>query len=322
MIERCRRGRALSVTGVLVLAACGPPGDGSVPCGSLDPRSEDEVALCNGLEQAVIARVALPEGEPPAQGWPGVVVLHGSGGLFEDPESGDEVCAETMPEQFNAWATTLTAEGYAVIFPSSFYSRGFCTTHKGLKVPREFDPREQLVQRSFDAAAAADWLCEDPRVDCSRLAALGFSNGASTTLLLTLDDPSVTSDPRLADIADSASLVGAVAYYPGCGLEQLLSTEIDGSEFDQYYYPYVDLWVPHGSRDRLLDTCEAVRDPQVDMVGEARGNSGDRFELEVFDKAKHSFDDFTGTTRQADEDARIAAQARTLELFASWFSPG
>ena len=63
--------------------------------GRFEPRNELEVALCNDLEQAVIARVALPEGEPPVGGWPGVVVLHGSSGLFSDggASGGMGICA-------------------------------------------------------------------------------------------------------------------------------------------------------------------------------------------------------------------------------------
>ena len=77
------------------------------------------------------------------------------------------------------------------------------------------------------------------------------------------------------------SLLGGAAYYPGCGLEQLLSSEIDGSEIESYYFPYAPLWVTNAERDSLLDRCEEVRDPQVDMVAEMHGVSEDRFELEV-----------------------------------------
>ncbi|KIG12351.1 Dipeptidyl peptidase IV [Enhygromyxa salina] len=300
----------------LLVAACGPPGDGAVPCGQLEPRNDDEVALCNGLDQAVIARVALPEGDPPADGWPGVVMMHGSGGLF----LGGETCTETLQDQFRIWSDMLTARGYAVVMPASFYSRGFCDWDEKQTVPRKLDEHERLVVRTFDGGAAAQWLCEDPRVDCSRLAALGFSNGASTTLMMLHEDLGAMDDPRLRTlVGEIPAFVGGVAYYPGCGLQGELANRLGESEIDQYYYPYVPVWVPHAEKDKLVDTCEELRDPQVDVIADQKGVSDDMFEIEVYPDAEHGFDVWFTGDPQANLDARTDAQARTLAKLDEWF---
>lgn len=303
---------------LVALAGCGPPGDGAVACGSLEPRTDDEIALCNDLDQAVIARVATPAGEAPAQGWPGVVLLHGSGGLFFTGEGGE--CSETLQDQFQIWADLLTERGYAVIMPSSFYSRGFCEWGMRSRVPRELDDRERLVVRTFDAAAAAQWLCDEPSVDCDRLAVMGFSNGASTTLMLIHEELQDADDPRLHEL-EVPAITGAVAYYPGCGLDGLLATSLDAEDYPRYYYPSAPVWVPHAEKDKLLDKCEELRDPQVDAVADDRGVGQDMFELEVYAGAHHGFDVWFSGDPQADLDARTDAQAQTLALLEQWLAP-
>ena len=293
----------------LALAACGPPGDGAVACGELEPRNEDEIALCNGLDQAVIARVAKPSGEAPPEGWPGVVVLHGSGGLFLS--SDDKTCSETLQDQFQIWTDLLTERGYAVIMPASFYSRGFCDWTKSSTVPRDYDGDERLVTRTFDAAEAAQWLCDEPDVDCDHLAVMGFSNGGSTTLLLMHEDPADAADARLHDLS-VPPIRGAVAYYPGCGLRGQLASGLDAEDEDRFYFPRGPIWVPHAEKDPLLDDCEDLRDPQVDAIADQRGVSDDMFEIEVFAGARHGFDVWFTGDPQADLDARKAAQTETL----------
>jgi dienelactone hydrolase len=303
---------------VMLASGCRPAGDGAVACGQLEPRNDGEVALCNGLDQAVIASVAMPDGEPPPEGWPGVVVLHGSGGLFVS-DGYDYPCSETLQDEFRVWAELLNERGYAVVMPDSFYSRGFCEWSKTRTVPREIDEHERLIVRTFDAAAAANHLCDDPRVDCSRLAVLGFSNGASVTLLLLHDQHEDALDERLGAL-DVPSLVGAVAYYPGCGLESELANDLAESEIDRYYYPRAPIWVPHAERDKLLDTCEELRDPQVDVIAEQKGVHQDMFEIEVYAGAKHGFDVWVDDDGpQADLAARTDARAKTLAKLAQWF---
>lgn len=315
--------RLLPLVLISVCVACNsrPAGDGAVACGTLEPRSSDEVALCNALDQAVIANVALPSGTPPATGWPAIVVLHGSGGLHQAQGEGDELgpCSMVLHDQFRIWRDILNERGYAVIMPDSFYSRGFCEWREPFdEVPRELDERERLIVRTFDARAAIDWLCEHDEIDCDRVALLGFSNGASVVLTTTHDDPSTLSDARLATLAPVQPLRGGVAYYPGCGLSSQLADTLDGSALARFLSPAAPLLVQHAALDPLLDTCAELRDAQVDAVAAARGRSEDWFELNVYANAEHGFDVWFTGDPQANLDARTAAQASTLDALAGW----
>jgi dienelactone hydrolase len=284
----------------------------------LEPRNDGEISLCTGLGQSILASASVPDGDPPPGGWPGVIILHGTGGSFFSGEEEEDPCLETLQYEFSDWAERLNERGYAVVIPDSFHSRGFCEWNDDTR-PDELDKHEMLILRMFDAAAAANHLCDDPRVDCSRLALLGFSAGATVALLMLHEDIDDTHDPRLHDLGDIPAFVGAVAYYPGCGLEGEIFNEIDESAVERYYFPTAPLWVPHAEKDKLLDDCEEVRDPQVEVVAEQHGIDEDMFELEIYDDAKHSFDGTPEDGREADFEASVDARAKTLQKFEEWF---
>jgi len=319
------RTRALPALGLFALA-CNPrpPGDGAQACGSLEPRGPEEVALCNELDQAVIANVALPEGDPPPGGWPAVVILHGSGGMYRPTGEGDDLgpCSMELHDQFRIWRDLLTARGYAVAMPASFYSRGFCEWSDSAQdqIPRELDDHERLIVRVFDARAAEDWLCDQPGVDCDRMALLGFSNGASVSLLAAHDDLSIASDARLREHGPNRTILGAVAYYPGCGLDGELASSTESSELDRFLSPMAPVLVQHAELDSLLDKCVELRDPQVEQVDAAAGRSEDWFDLRIYADAHHGFDVWFTGDPESDLAAREAAQPITLDALDRWLS--
>lgn len=296
-----------------LLGGCqGDGGAGSCGESELLARNADEVVLCTGLGESVVARVALPSSSMPAPAsgrWPGVVLLHGSAGLFR--EDGNQ-CTEEPHGRFTEWEQLLTERGYAVIMPESFYSRGSCD-----RPPSGYDDRELQVMRAYDAAAAARWLCSHPRVDCSRLAVMGFSHGASVAMLVMHEDLSDALDPRLHDL-ELPRFAAGVAYYPGCGLESELASKLDEAEFDRYFFPTGPMWIPHASKDWLSERCEELRDPQVRAVAIDRGIEKDMFQLEVYPGARHGFDVWFEGGPSADRKARDDAQKRTLAKLEDW----
>ena len=324
--ERSVRRCGVGLVGVGVLAACHV----DAPCVELDVRNDAERVLCNDLGEPVLARVAVPPGPAPAQGWPGIVLLHGSSGLYRPntvatAAATGEACSEQLHMRFAEWEALLIERGYAVIMPASFASRGFCDADEDpvAAVPGADDDYvelERLVARSHDAAAAARWLCADPRVDCGRLAALGFSNGASVALMVLHEDPSDAADPRLQAL-DRPRFAGGVAYYPGCGLETQLAHTLDPAERERFYFPTGPIWVPHAGKDPLLDACKQLRDPQVADVAALRKVASDRFDLRVFGEAKHGFDGWQEGEPSSDRWARDQAQTETLARLDAWLRP-
>jgi dienelactone hydrolase len=282
------------------------------------PRNDSEIVLCNELGQSLVASVAMPQGEPPPGGWPGVLILHGSGGSFMSGEEEEDPCLETLEYQFSDWAERFNERGYAVVIPASYYSRGFCEWNDDNR-PDYLDKHEALILRTFDAVAAVHYLCDHPQIDCSRLGVLGFSAGGVVTLLMLNEDLGDAHDERLHDLEDIPPIVGAVAYYPGCGLEGEIINEIDEADVERYFYPRAPILVSHAEKDKLVDDCEEVRDPQVDVVAAQKGVTEDMFELDIYDGAKHGFDGTSQNGKKADFDASVHARAKTLAKFDEWF---
>lgn len=125
---------------------------------------------------------------------PAVVGLHGCGGLLTGK-------GQIQKRELD-WAARFTAAGYTVIFPDSFNPRGFRQICTEKSAERSIRPRD----RAADALAALAWAQADGLIDGARVALLGWSNGASTTLQAVNKE----LQPPGADFRT------AIAFYPGC----------------------------------------------------------------------------------------------------------
>lgn len=175
-----------SALGLLLLAigAAGPSG-----AGELERVSMAAQGVPGGNLVAYVMRPEGPAGAGAKR--PAVVALHGCGGVFR-ANGRQQVRDED-------WGRRLSGQGFVVVFPDSFGSRGLgpqCAVKERAIVPR---------QRADDAIAAARWLAAQPDVDASRIALIGWSHGGSTTLW-TVDTR------RKGDMPFKT----AIAFYPGC----------------------------------------------------------------------------------------------------------
>ncbi|MEW6332900.1 MAG: dienelactone hydrolase family protein, partial [Thermodesulfobacteriota bacterium] len=105
---------------------------------------------------------------------PAVVALHGCGGMYSTVKSK----RDTLSIRHQMMADLLVSEGYAVLFPDSFRSRGFeeiCTVENKKRTLRQ-------QHRRLDAQGALAWLQRRHDVLPERVAVLGWSHGASTVL--------------------------------------------------------------------------------------------------------------------------------------------
>src|SRR5690606_34842118 len=87
---------------------------GALECGELEPRNASEIVYCNGRGQPIAALWQRPPGPAPAAGHPAVIVLHGSGGLFDETDT-PGLCSEEPEQQFERWGERLNAAGYAML---------------------------------------------------------------------------------------------------------------------------------------------------------------------------------------------------------------
>lgn len=162
------------------------------------------LALSTSLAQAEALSLPMSRGGELQAHWfpaaapgarPTVVALHGCGGLYKR----DGV---TLDPRYPDYVEFLNERGIHVLLPDSFGSRGsgpLCSL-KYAERKVNFDMRRQ------DAIDAVNWAAKQPGVDPKRIALLGWSHGAMTTL--TAIDATRAGTPPVA---------GAVLFYPGCG---------------------------------------------------------------------------------------------------------
>jgi dienelactone hydrolase len=304
----CRIG--LAALASLWLVGCG--GEGGSGSGAPDDLEDvelgdillEQVEFENDRGEKIQGLYGVPDRSGPM---PAVIVLHGSGGVM-DPPSGDDDELEMGP-QFENWAAILYNAGYAVLLPDSFASRGF---YEWNDAPDSLDDEERLIMRVYDAHAALAFACRQPEIDCDRVAVMGFSNGGSVAAFSVhagLEDLDVFG--ALPLLIERPRFALSIPYYPGCGFDGLLSTDIDDPA--ELYRPVSPVYVQHGDNDSLFDDCED-RLAQTEFWVEREGMSENPFRMYVYD-AGHSFDsDPVNSTERA---ARLEARELTLDILAN-----
>jgi dienelactone hydrolase len=220
------------------------------------------IAITSSAAMAGPEPVDIPEGDlslhatlyrPDGTGpFPAVVALHDCGGLTQRPN--------TQTKLYSVWANKLVADGFVVLFPDSFSSRGLGSQcrehHRSVHASRE---------RVADANAARLWLQQQSYVRPDHVSLLGWSNGAAAVLWTVR----LTTTPH-TEITDFRS---AVAFYPSCGRlrEAAWSARIP----TLILIGQSDDWTPAAA-------CEQ-------MVAGARGRTA-RVQIVVYPEAHHEFD--------------------------------
>lgn len=138
---------------------------------------------------------------------PLVIAAHGCGGMF----STNDRRREELSQRFAKWTEMLLADGYAVLWPDSFNSRGVrsvCLVKRG-------EASITPATRRLDMLGARAFASTRPGVDRGRIALAGWSHGGSTVLAAVNGrDPAVAT---FDSAPEAMPLRAAVAFYPGCG---------------------------------------------------------------------------------------------------------
>jgi dienelactone hydrolase len=263
---------------------------GTVLCVGAAAASE-QVDIPNGAV-TLHATLYRPEGAGP---FPAVVALHDCGGLVERPN--------TQALLYSEWVKVLVADGFVVLFPDSFASRGLGSQC------REHDIKAHASrERVTDADAARRWLAGQSFVHAEHIALLGWAHGGSTALWAVR--------PKLAPHDGTADFRSAVALYPGC--TRLRQTAWSARVPTLILIGSADDWTPAA-------TCQQ-------MVAGAHGRSA-RVEIIVYPGAHHEFDRAntplrlrTGLANTADPSGRAhggtnpAARNDTLKRVPQWLA--
>lgn len=245
----------------------------------------------NDGEITLKAIVYRPEGSGP---FPAVIAMHDCSGLTNT--------AGRVGSKYREWAQLLVRDGFVVLFPESYDSRGLssqCSVRN-----RAIRPDHELVE---DANASRRWLSQQPEVRADHISLLGWSNGASSVLW--------TVRPRHKD-DDQPDFRSAVAFYPVC--RRLDSTA----------------WSARIPTLILIGAADDVTPPQdcEHMVAGAKGRSA-RITIMVYPGALHDFDHpnrppqlHTDYAVSADGTGRIhsgtnlAARADSLRRVSQWLA--
>ena len=237
------------------------------------------------------AMIYRPEGAGP---FPAIIGMHDCSGLTNS--------SGAVASKYREWALQLVKNGFIVLFPESYSSRGI-----GSQCTARNRPVRPDHERVADANASRRWLEQQPDVRADHISLLGWSNGGSSVLW------TVRPQRRTDDKPDFRS---AVALYPGC--RRLDSTA----------------WSTRVPTLILIGAADDVASPQdcEHMVAGAKGRSA-RITIMVYPGAFHDFDhpnrppqERTGYAVSADGSGRIhtgtnaAARSDSLKRVPQWLA--
>ena len=217
---------------------------------------------------------------------PAVVLMHGCSGIysFSDPAKG-------LALLYKEWGERLTSAGYAALVVDSFSGRNMPQNQCG----NGSEGVSEVTDRPYDAHGAARFLKNAYAgwIDSSKIALLGWSHGASSTI-------SALSDSMVAQLGKPFK--AGFAFYPGCGLYNAF-----GGISTSTYVPYAPLQILHGSIDPLYTSgfCDK-------RVNNAVKLGSPNMSMSVYLGAQHNFDNaraMDAKWTQADVDAKTSADA-------------
>lgn len=199
---------------------------------------------------ALRAVVYRPQGAGPH---PAVIALHGCGGLFNN---------QGRPSARHAdWGARLAAQGFVVLMPDSFGSRGL-GSQCGVAARQVRASRERVA----DVLAARNWLQAQRDVKPEAISLMGWSNGGATVLA------AIREDRKPADGAPD--IARAVAFYPGCR----------GQAESPMFRARVPLLILMGAADDWTPPAPCI------SLARAAALRGENVELRLYADAYHDFD--------------------------------
>jgi dipeptidyl aminopeptidase/acylaminoacyl peptidase len=213
--------------------------------------------------------LARPEGEPPADGWPAVVWVHGG------------PVGQTRPN-FRPEMQMLLAQGFAVLMPnvrgSSGYGRAWCKS----------DDQEKRLDSVADLVAGRTWLAGQTGIDPRRIGVMGQSYGGFMVLSAITEYPELwRAAVDYYGIADFATMLAGTGNWRR---DHRAAEYGDDPELFAHISPIhraqritAPLLVLHGMRDPRVPIGES------EQIVAALRRLGRPVEYLVFDYAGHGF---------------------------------
>ena len=113
---------------------------------------------------------------------PGVVMMHGRGGVYAANARG-KYTADTLSLRHKAWGRIWADAGYVALLVDSFGPRGYPKGFPRFSYADRPAAVSEVTVRPLDAYGALAWLRARPDVIPDRIGLHGWSNGGGTTLM-------------------------------------------------------------------------------------------------------------------------------------------
>jgi carboxymethylenebutenolidase len=220
---------------------------------------------------------------------PAVILLHGRAGAYSSLAKGRHD-ASTLTQRHLLWSRYWVERGAFALLVDSFGPRGFPA---GFAAGTHDDRPPQLNEvtvRPLDAYGALKYLASRKDLDAGRIGLQGWSNGGSAVLATM-----AVATLRAANLPASSGFRAALAFYPGCGLE---------NRFRDGYEAYAPVRILIGTAD------EEVSPERCQQLVAGTRRAGIDVALTMYPNATHDFDD-PGQRRQS-VAANVAAATAAM----------
>jgi dienelactone hydrolase len=221
-----------------------------------------------------------------------VVVLHGSGGPWDDDDTDGDGIADicnvgTLSNQNEEWRDLLNDEDFVAAFPDSYSPRNTCENEGAYKDP----PLKFLISGTFvrnhDAFGVLNLLrslvwedTKEPVIDPDKIAVVGFSDGGTASISTLFDDDAapptwtwkqsfdgVTYTNEIltpAELPAGGGYKAGVIYYPGSYHNGYYGRLCDG---EGIYRSYCDIMFHLADEDPLTENSECL----IETMGQLGG---------------------------------------------------
>jgi dienelactone hydrolase len=213
--------------------------------------------LKGGTPTTITGYLYKPEGAGP---FPAVIGMHGCDGLVDQDGR--------VHPLYGTWGETLSKEGYLVLLPDAFGSRGhgnLCAVQPPSARPVQAD--REIPRDNYGALA---YLRTRPDVKANSIAILGQSFGANSMFY------TIAEGARPKELSPEQDLRAAIAFYPGC--QPFLARE-------PKWKPRQRLLLLMGEADNFTPVA-----PCKELLAAVAANGGPPIEAHWYPGVYHAFD--------------------------------
>ncbi len=224
----------------------------SIALGGVPAQAQDKVSfpstdsdLKGGTPTTITGYLFKPEGPGP---FPAVIGMHGCDGLVEDGK---------LKPLYGTWGEVLSKEGYLVLLPDSFGSRGhgnLCAVQPASARPVQ--PDREAPRDNYGALA---YLRTRPDVKPNSIAILGQSLGAASMFY------TIADGARPKELAVEQDFRAAIAFYPPC--QQFLAREPKWRPRQRllFFMGEADNFTPAAPCKELITAATATGGPPIEV---------------------------------------------------------